>query len=74
MIDKTLKFQSINFVYCPCQMYQTNSMHSTAMVDLCLCCLVAVSSIGHTIPRDPSIFLEAFEVLTFLQMSAGKEY
>ena len=72
--DTKLKFQSTNFVYSPRHMYHTNSMHSTTMVDLCLCCVVAVSSIGRTIAGDLSVFLEAFEVLPFRQMSAGKEY
>jgi len=51
--DTKLKFQPINFVYSPCQMYHTNSMHSTTMVDLCLCSVVAVSSIGRLLEIRP---------------------
>ena len=51
--DTKLKFQPINFVYSPCQMYHTNSMHSTTMVDLCLCSVVAVSSIGRLLEICP---------------------
>jgi hypothetical protein len=53
--DTKLKFQSTNSVcctyqlYCPCQMHYMNGTHATTIVDLCLCCIVAVLSIGRTI-------------------------